>query len=73
MDRGAPEIAPPRERPAFPRAVVMLVGWAAGFLVLAGIYFTAWLVGPAFLALIIVIAISPGAVLAASPRLARRG
>ncbi|MFL5272996.1 MAG: AI-2E family transporter [Anaeromyxobacteraceae bacterium] len=37
----------------------MLVGCAAGFLVLGGIYFTAWLVGPLFLALIIVIAISP--------------
>jgi AI-2 transport protein TqsA len=59
VDRGTPEIAPPREQPAFPRAVVMLVGWAAGFLILGGVYFTAWLVGPAFLALIIVIAISP--------------
>jgi predicted PurR-regulated permease PerM len=49
----------PGERPALPRAFVMLVGCAAGFLVLAGIYFTAWLVGPLFLALIIVIAISP--------------
>ena len=37
----------------------MLVGSASGFLVLAGLYFTAWLVGPVFLALIIVIAISP--------------
>jgi len=37
----------------------MLVGTAAAFLVLAGIHFTAWLVGPVFLALIIVIAISP--------------
>jgi predicted PurR-regulated permease PerM len=59
VDRGASEIAPPLERPAVPRAVVMLVGWAAGFLILGGVYFTAWLVGPAFLALIIVIAISP--------------
>ena len=42
-----------------PRAVVTLVGWAAGFLILAGLYFTAWLVGPVFLALIIVIAVSP--------------
>jgi predicted PurR-regulated permease PerM len=47
------------ERPVVPPAVVGLVGWAAGFLILAGLYFTAWLVGPAFLALIIVIAISP--------------
>jgi AI-2 transport protein TqsA len=59
MERGASEVAPSQERPAFPRAVVMLVGWAAGFLILAGVYFTAWLIGPAFLALIIVIAISP--------------
>src|SRR4051794_37786501 len=47
------------ERPVMPRAVVTLVGWAAGFLILAGVYFTAWLVGPVFLALIIVIAVSP--------------
>src|SRR3954454_10307428 len=47
------------ERPVMPRAVVTLVGWAAGFLILAGLYFTAWLVGPVFLALIIVIAVSP--------------
>jgi AI-2 transport protein TqsA len=59
VDRSASEITPPLQRPAVPRAVVMLVGWAAGFLVLGGVYFTAWLVGPAFLALIIVIAISP--------------
>jgi AI-2 transport protein TqsA len=50
---------PPGERLVLPRAVVMLLGSASGFLVLAGLYFTAWLVGPAFLALIIVIAISP--------------
>jgi AI-2 transport protein TqsA len=37
----------------------MLLGSASAFLVLAGVYFTAWLVGPVFLALIIVIAISP--------------
>jgi AI-2 transport protein TqsA len=49
----------PAERPVLPRAFVMLVGCAAGFLVLAGIYLTAWLVGPLFLALVIVIAISP--------------
>src|SRR5687767_5196111 len=49
----------PSERPVLPRSFVMLVGCAAGFLVLAGIYFTDWLVGPLFLALIIVITISP--------------
>ena len=37
----------------------MLVGCASAFLVLAGIHVAAWLVGPVFLALIIVIAISP--------------
>src|SRR3954471_10446904 len=47
------------KRPVVPPAVVGLVGWAAGFLILGGLYLTAWLVGPAFLALIIVIAISP--------------
>jgi AI-2 transport protein TqsA len=47
------------ERPGLPRAFVMLVGCAAAFLVLGGIYLTAWLVGPLFLALMIVIAISP--------------
>src|SRR5215218_3953551 len=49
----------PGERPTLPRAFVMLVGCAAAFLVLGGLYVTAWLVGPVFLALIIVIAISP--------------
>jgi len=42
-----------------PRALVMLLGTASAFLVLGGIHLTAWLIGPAFLALIIVIAISP--------------
>jgi AI-2 transport protein TqsA len=51
--------ARPDARPALPRSVVMLVGTAAAFLVLGGLYLTAWLVGPAFLALIIVIAVSP--------------
>jgi AI-2 transport protein TqsA len=37
----------------------MLVGAASAFLVLAGVHFIAWLLGPAFLALIIVIAIRP--------------
>ncbi|MET0764496.1 MAG: AI-2E family transporter, partial [Blastococcus sp.] len=56
---GAADTTPPRERPVLPRAVVMLVGTAAGFLVLGGLHVTAWLVGPVVLALIIVIAISP--------------
>jgi AI-2 transport protein TqsA len=59
VDPGLSRTARPIPRPALPRSVVMLVGTASAFLVLAGLYFTAWLVGPAFLALIIVIAISP--------------
>jgi predicted PurR-regulated permease PerM len=55
----APDAPALRVRPVLPRALVMLVGSASAFLVLAGLYFTAWLVGPVFLALIIVIAISP--------------
>src|SRR5215213_8790017 len=51
--------SPPRERPILPRALVMLVGCASAFLVLGGLYLSAWLIGPVFLALIIVIAISP--------------
>jgi predicted PurR-regulated permease PerM len=59
VDPATPEGAPRTERPVLPRAVVMLVGTASAFIVLAGVYVTAWLVGPVFLALIIVIAISP--------------
>jgi AI-2 transport protein TqsA len=59
VDPALRRTARPSSRPALPRSVVMLVGTASAFLVLAGLYFTAWLVGPAFLALIIVIAISP--------------
>ncbi|MGZ4545684.1 MAG: AI-2E family transporter [Blastococcus sp.] len=58
----------PHERPMMPRALVMLLGAASAFLVLGGIHLTAWLIGPAFLALIIVIAISP-----VQSRLRRRG
>src|SRR4051794_13020888 len=56
---GAPGEAPPRDRGGLPGVVVLLVGFASGFLILAGFYFTAWLVGPMFLALMIVIAVSP--------------
>jgi predicted PurR-regulated permease PerM len=59
VEPGAPDARALPVRPVLPRALVMLVGSASGFLVLAGLYFTAWLVGPVFLALIIVIAISP--------------
>src|SRR3954468_15647648 len=48
-----------RRRAVLPRALVMLVGAGAAVLVLAGVRSVAWLVGPAFLALIIVIALSP--------------
>ena len=50
---------PPDPRPLLPRALVMLLGAAAAVLVLGGIRATAWLIGPAFLALVIVVALSP--------------
>ena len=49
----------PVERPVLPRALVMLLGTAAALIVLAGLHVAAWLVGPVFLALMIVIALSP--------------
>src|SRR3954463_5066463 len=58
-----PQEAPPAPRwrrgPVLPRAMVMLVGAGAAVLVLAGLRAVAWLIGPAFLALMIVIALSP--------------
>ncbi len=42
-----------------PRAFVLLVGAAAATIVAAGVQATAWLIGPAFLALVIVIVVSP--------------
>jgi len=42
-----------------PRSLIILLGAGAAVLVLAGIRSTAWLIGPAFLALIVVIAIYP--------------
>jgi AI-2 transport protein TqsA len=42
-----------------PRALVILIGAAAIVVVVAGVQAIAWLVGPAFLALIIVIAVAP--------------
>src|SRR3954469_11115322 len=44
---------------AMPRALVILVGAAATVVVVAGIQATAWLIGPAFMALIVVIAVAP--------------
>ncbi|GAB3308250.1 AI-2E family transporter [Geodermatophilus aquaeductus] len=49
----------PAERPVLPRSLVMLLGAGSAVLVLAGVHAVAWLVGPVFLALMIVIAISP--------------
>jgi AI-2 transport protein TqsA len=42
-----------------PRALVMLLGAAAAVIVLTGLRATAWLIGPVFLALVVVIAMSP--------------
>jgi AI-2 transport protein TqsA len=42
-----------------PRALIILVGAAAAVVVIAGIQATAWLIGPAFMALIVVIAVAP--------------
>jgi predicted PurR-regulated permease PerM len=42
-----------------PRGLVILLGSAATVVVIAGIQATAWLIGPAFMALIVVIAVAP--------------
>jgi AI-2 transport protein TqsA len=47
-----------RER-GLPRALVILVGAAATVVVVAGVQAVAWLIGPAFMALIVVIAVAP--------------
>lgn len=56
-------LEPPAETPGrylgLPRALVVLLGAAAAVIVVAGVQAIAWLIGPAFLALIIVIAVSP--------------
>lgn len=44
---------------ALPRAFVLLVGAAATVVILAGTAAAAWLIGPLFLALVIVVAINP--------------
>jgi AI-2 transport protein TqsA len=46
-------------RGALPRALVILIGAAAAVIVVAGIQATAWLIGPTFMALIVVIAVAP--------------
>src|SRR4051794_24789491 len=63
-EKGTPEPASPGTHPAdgrllLPRSLVMLLGAGSAVLVLAGIRSVAWLVGPVFLALMIVIAIAP--------------
>ncbi|GAA1871802.1 AI-2E family transporter [Pseudonocardia ailaonensis] len=45
--------------PGLPRALVLLLGAAAGVVVIVGMQAMAWLIGPAFLALVLVIAVSP--------------
>ena len=45
--------------PGLPRAFVVIVGAAGGVVLAGGIQSTAWLIGPAFLALVIVILVSP--------------
>jgi AI-2 transport protein TqsA len=58
-----PSAGPPTDgRPSpsgLPRALVILVGIAAVVIVAAGVQAVAWLIGPAFMALIIVIAVAP--------------
>jgi AI-2 transport protein TqsA len=51
--------SPEARRPVLPRALVMLLGAAAAVIVLTGLRATAWLIGPAFLALVVVVAVSP--------------
>ncbi|CCH88246.1 conserved membrane protein of unknown function [Modestobacter italicus] len=49
----------PGRRPVLPRALVMLLGAASAVIVLGGLRATAWLIGPAFLALVLVVALHP--------------
>ncbi|GEL19782.1 AI-2E family transporter [Pseudonocardia asaccharolytica] len=51
--------APAPPHVALPRGLVVLLGAAAGVIVVAGMMAVSWLLGPVFLALVIVIAISP--------------
>jgi AI-2 transport protein TqsA len=57
----APSLVPEARdlRPLLPRALVMLLGAASAVVVLAGVRATAWLIGPVFLALVVVVALSP--------------
>ena len=58
-DPAPPPDRPRGERPVLPRGLVIALGAASSVLILAGIRSVAWLVGPVFLALMIVIAIAP--------------
>jgi predicted PurR-regulated permease PerM len=51
--------APPRGSPGLPRGLEVLVGFAAAIVVLAGVKASSSLVGPAFLALVLTIAVHP--------------
>jgi AI-2 transport protein TqsA len=55
---GPPAAGPPPAR-GIPRALILLLGAASVVIVVAGIRAVAWLIGPAFMALIIVIAVAP--------------
>jgi hypothetical protein len=60
--RGGADAARERRGPAtrpLPRALAILLGAAAAVVVVAGVQATAWLIGPAFMALIVVIAVAP--------------
>ncbi|MFC3453278.1 AI-2E family transporter [Amycolatopsis speibonae] len=64
LNTGAPRVSwPPSDQratgTALPRALVVLLGAAAAVIVLAGVNAVAWLVGPVFLALVIVITLDP--------------
>jgi AI-2 transport protein TqsA len=48
-----------RRLDVIPRSLIMLLGAGAAVLVLGGVRATAWLIGPAFLALMVVIALYP--------------
>ncbi|GAA1313934.1 AI-2E family transporter [Pseudonocardia xinjiangensis] len=58
----------PGTRPALPRGLIVLLGLAAAVVTAAGVRAMAWLVGPVFLALVLVIAVAP-----VRDRLTRRG
>ncbi len=42
-----------------PRGLIVLLGGAAMVIIVAGVQGVAWLIGPAFMALIVVIAVAP--------------